>query len=98
MIVPHIWSIWLSLPDIEVKEDKEISRLQCWREKHRSDRKALTLCILLCCRIHCNDGRTEAAERLEVPGLLEPPDTELNEEFTGTCIKEREGNGYRAIA
>lgn len=34
----------------------------------------------------------------EVPGLLEPPDTELNEEFTGTCIKEREGNGYRAIA
>lgn len=40
----------------------------------------------------------EIAVRIDVDGMVKLPETAPNKEFVGPCIKQREGNGYKAIA
>lgn len=48
--------------------------------------------------MHCNDGRTEPAERVGVIGVVTPPETELKKQFVGAWMWEKKGNGYKTIA
>lgn len=42
-----------------------------------------TLCMVFCCNIDCNDGRTEAAVAVGVIRPVETPQTGLTKQFVG---------------
>lgn len=42
--------------------------------------------MVFCCKIHCKEGRSEAAARLGAAGLAEPPKPELGGPFEGAWM------------
>lgn len=69
-----------------------------YNKGHMAVKEKHTLCMVFCCKMNCRDGRSEAAVKFGVVGLIEPPLTGLKMLLIGPWMRENQGDGYKAIA